>query len=103
MNCVENAKTFAEFYPLYLAEHADRNCRRLHVVGSIAALLLLTAGILSQQWLFLIVVPVVGYACAWVGHFFFEKNRPATFKRPLYSLMGDGMMLCDIARGKIKI
>jgi hypothetical protein len=48
-------------------------------------------------------VPLCGYGCAWIGHFAFEKNRPATFRHPLYSLMGDWVMFADALRGRVKV
>ena len=75
--------------------------RRLHFVGtSIAAVLLVTALVHAAPGL-IVVALLQGYAFAWVGHFFFEHNKPATFKYPLFSLMGDWRMWFDILRGKI--
>jgi hypothetical protein len=94
--------SFREFYPYYLGEHANITCRRLHVVGSSIVVLivaLVVAQVLTPWWL--LAVPVCGYGFAWVGHFFFEHNRPATFKHPLYSLMGDWVMFKDVLTGKI--
>ena len=54
----------------------------------------------TRQWLLLLALPLVGYGFAWVGHFVFEKNRPATFKYPLYSFMGDWVMLKDALMGR---
>jgi hypothetical protein len=94
-------QTFTEFYPFYLDEHANRTSRRLHFVGSsIGLVLLITAATTGNAWL----IPLSflqGYAFAWVGHFFFEHNRPATFKYPLFSFMGDWRMWWDILRGRI--
>ncbi|NQD93247.1 DUF962 domain-containing protein [Pseudomonas sp. CrR25] len=94
--------SFAEFYPYYLQEHSNPTCRRLHYVGSLLVLGILTYALASQQWLWLLAIPLAGYGCAWVGHFVFEKNRPATFQYPLYSLMGDWVMLKDAFTGRIK-
>ncbi len=93
---------FSEFYPFYLSEHQDRVNRRLHFVGSTLVIALVLFALVSQQWLWLLAVPFAGYGFAWVGHFFFEKNKPATFNHPLYSLMGDWVMYKDILTGKIK-
>ena len=93
---------FAEFYPYYLSEHADRTCRRLHFVGTALALGLLLVALFSGQWLMLLAVPVAGYAFAWIGHLVFEKNRPATFSHPWYSLMGDLVLFRDMLIGRIK-
>jgi hypothetical protein len=92
---------FREFYPFYLSEHSDRLCRRLHFVGSTLVLIVLVAAVAKQRWVWLWLCPVFGYGFAWIGHFFFEKNRPATFKHPLYSLVGDWVMYADMLRGKI--
>jgi len=94
-------QTFAEFYPFYLGEHANRISRRLHFVGSsIGLVLLLTAAATLNAWLIPLSL-LQGYAFAWVGHFFFEHNRPATFKYPLFSFMGDWRMWWDMLRGRI--
>jgi len=102
MNTHSGFSSFREFYPYYLGEHQNIICRRLHVVGSTGVLLIL-ALVLTQAlppvWLW--AVPFCGYGFAWVGHFFFEHNRPATFKHPVYSLMGDWVMYKDILKGKI--
>jgi hypothetical protein len=94
--------SFAEFYPYYLQEHSNATCRRLHYVGSLLILGVLGYALGTQQWLWLLAIPVLGYGFAWIGHFVFEKNRPATFDYPLYSLMGDWVMLKDAFTGRIK-
>jgi hypothetical protein len=93
--------SFAEFYPFYLTEHSDRTCRRLHFVGSSLALLCLFMLTATGSAWWLLVGLVCGYGFAWAGHFGFEKNKPASFKRPLYSFMGDWVMYKDIWTGKI--
>lgn len=94
--------TFAEFYPFYLAEHENLTCRRLHFIGSALILVVIGYAIYSQFWNILWALPVLGYGFAWVGHFFFEHNKPATFTYPFYSFMGDWVMFKDILTGKIK-
>lgn len=94
---------FSEFYPFYLSEHQDRVNRRLHFVGTSLVIALVLFALVTQQWLWLAVVPVAGYGFAWVGHFFFEKNKPATFNHPLYSFLGDWVMYKDILMGKVKL
>lgn len=94
-------RSFAEFYPFYLGEHSNRTCRRLHFVGSTLALACLAAVLATGQWRYLLLGLVCGYGFAWVGHFGFEKNRPASFSRPLYSFMGDWVMYSQIWRGRI--
>ncbi len=93
--------SLSEFYPFYLGEHQNRTCRRLHFVGSSLTLGCLAALVLTGQWLWLPAAFVCGYGFAWVGHFAFEKNRPATFRHPLYSFVSDWIMYKDILTGKI--
>jgi hypothetical protein len=93
--------SFAEFYPCYLEEHSHPVCRWLHYLGSLLVLVLLGYILATQQWILLWALPVIGYGFAWIGHFAFEKNRPATFKHPLYSFMGDWVMLRDALTGRI--
>jgi hypothetical protein len=93
--------SFSEFYPYYLSEHANLTCRRLHFVGSTLVLFVLAYAFATQQWAWLWLLPLIGYGFAWVGHFFFEKNKPATFKYPIYSLMGDWVMYKDILTRRI--
>jgi hypothetical protein len=93
--------TLAEFYPFYLAEHQNLTCRRLHFVGSSLVLGCLAALILTGQWFWLPMAFLCGYGFAWVGHFAFEKNKPATFKHPFYSFVSDWIMYKDILTGKI--
>lgn len=97
----EGFDSFAEFYPYYLGEHSDRACRRLHVAGTAGVIALLAYVLLTRNWWALLLLPVVGYGFAWVGHFFFEHNKPATFKHPLYSLIGDFAMFRDVLTGRI--
>lgn len=93
--------SFAEFYPFYLGEHANRTSRRLHVVGTSVGLLQLPLALFTGNPSWLLSGFATGYAFAWVGHFFFEKNTPATFKHPLYSLRGDFTMARDVLAGRI--
>lgn len=95
-------RSFAEFYPYYLQEHSNSVCRRLHYVGSLLVLGALGYALATQQWLWLLALPFAGYGFAWIGHFAFEKNRPATFQYPLYSFIGDWVMLKDAFTGRIK-
>ncbi|MES2909954.1 MAG: Mpo1-like protein [Pseudomonadota bacterium] len=96
-------QSFAEFYPFYLTEHSDLTCRRLHFVGSTLTLACVVALVVTRNPLWILAALLCGYGFAWVGHFGFEKNRPASFKRPLYSFMGDWAMYRDIWTGKVKI
>jgi hypothetical protein len=93
--------TFAEFYPFYLTEHSNRSCRRLHFVGSSLALVCLVMLVVTRNPWWLLYGLICGYGFAWAGHFAFEKNKPASFKQPLYSFMGDWRMYWQILTGKI--
>ncbi|MFL0796949.1 MAG: DUF962 domain-containing protein [Cellvibrionaceae bacterium] len=93
--------TFSEFYPFYRSEHSDRTCRRLHFIGSFLALFILGYVIYSGELIWIFPGLVVGYAFAWIGHFFFEHNKPATFQYPFYSFMGDWVMFKDMLTGKL--
>ncbi|MFO1495389.1 MAG: DUF962 domain-containing protein [Lysobacterales bacterium] len=94
--------SFAEFYPYYLREHSHPTCRRLHFIGSWCVLAVLAIAVLSANPWWLLGMPLVGYGFAWVGHFFFERNKPATFRYPLWSLWGDWVMFKDILIGRIR-
>jgi hypothetical protein len=96
-------RTFGEFYPFYLSEHGNRMSRRLHFIGTSIALPLAVAAVATQIWWLLAVALVQGYAFAWVGHFFFEHNKPATFKYPGFSLMGDWRLWWEILSGKLRL
>lgn len=91
---------FREFYPFYLSEHSNLVCRRLHFIGSWGVLALAATAVLSLNPWWLLAALFCGYGFAWVGHFFFEKNRPATFKYPLWSLMGDFRLFFETVTGK---
>ncbi len=86
--------SFAEFYPYYLSEHKNRTSRRLHFCGTLAVLSIAACVLFG-------VINVCGYGFAWLGHFVFEKNRPATFQHPFYSLAGDFVMFKDMLIGRI--
>lgn len=101
----EAAKTYnsvAEFYPFYLSQHESRTNRRLHFIGTTIVIALFLAAMISGNYLLLILLPVAGYGFAWVGHFAFEKNKPATFTYPFYSLACDFVMYKDMLTGRIK-
>jgi hypothetical protein len=93
--------TYAEFWPRYLAAHADPRTRALHYLGTAAGLLMLVASLVTRAWWWLIVAPVAGYACAWTGHFVFEHNKPETFGHPLWSLYSDFRMLFLFLAGRL--
>jgi hypothetical protein len=94
-------KTFRDFYPYYLSEHRNTTCRVLHFIGSWLVLGALATAIVTGNAWWYAAIPLAGYGCAWVGHFFFEKNRPATFTYPLYSFAGDWVMFAQLLVGKI--
>ena len=94
-------RTFAEFYPYYLGEHSNRICRRLHFVGSTLVLVCLAMLMATGRAQYILYALLCGYGFAWIGHFVFEKNRPATFKRPIYSFIGDWVMYKDLWTGKL--
>jgi hypothetical protein len=93
--------SFAEFYPYYLAEHANRTCRRLHFVGTSLVIGCLVALVASGNPWWIAAALACGYGFAWIGHFFFEHNRPATFRHPFYSFVGDWAMYRDMLAGRI--
>jgi hypothetical protein len=92
---------FRDFYPYYLSQHRDPTCRRLHVVGTFLVLLLAGTAAVTGSWRLLLVMPAVGYGLAWIGHFAFERNQPATFRHPWYSLLGDLALFRDVLLGRI--
>jgi hypothetical protein len=95
--------SFRDFYPYYLGEHRDARCRRLHVIGSTLVLLAIVLALALRDLRWLWFAPLAGYGCAWIGHYAYEKNRPATFRHPLYSLMGDWVMYWQVLRGKVRL
>ncbi|MEZ5007419.1 MAG: DUF962 domain-containing protein [Chitinophagales bacterium] len=85
-----------DFYPFYLTEHSNFVCRSLHFIGTSIVITLFIVVIVTQKWWLMAFMPVAGYGFAWFGHFAFEKNKPAAFKQPLYSLASDFKMFWDI-------
>jgi hypothetical protein len=96
-------KSFKEFYPFYLSQHENRTCRRLHFAGTSLVIVTLLYSVSNRKLKLLLACPCFGYGFAWIGHAFFEKNKPATFKYPIYSFMGDWVMYYDILRGKVAV
>lgn len=92
--------SFSEFYPVYLSEHSNRICRELHFAGSTLALFFVGALLLTGNLWWLLAALVSGYGFAWIGHFAFEKNQPASFKHPIYSFMGDWVMYWQMLTGQ---
>jgi hypothetical protein len=95
-------QSLKEFYPYYLSEHQHPTSRILHFVGTGLVLVVLGLAIALENYSWLAGIPVLGYGFAWVGHFFFEKNKPATFTYPFYSLASDFLLFFDLLRGKEK-
>lgn len=96
-------QSLKEFYPFYLDQHQDPTSRMLHFVGTGFVILLFFWSLFTLTWWGFLLVPLVGYGFAWVGHYFFEKNKPATFQYPGYSLASDFKLFFDILTGKEKI
>lgn len=96
-------KNYSEFYRFYLTEHRNIMSRRLHAAGSSIGIYFFTQAIRQRKAKYVLYGLVSGYACAWVGHFVFEKNKPASFKQPLYSFISDWRMLSDILRGDLSL
>ena len=92
--------TFAEFYPRYLREHSRRGTRVLHFMGTSLFILLAVAAVFTGRLGLLGAGIVAAYGLAWVGHFFVEHNRPATFQHPWFSLLGDFRLYGDLWRGR---
>jgi len=95
-------KTFSEFWPYYLGEHRLPRNRILHYIGTFLSGVILILMLLTQYWWLIPLVLVAGYGPAWVGHFFLEKNRPATFTYPLWSLAADYKMFYYALTGRLK-
>jgi len=93
-------KSLKEFYPYYLSEHTNTTSRVLHFIGTGLVVLAFFTGFLFHEWRFFLAMPILGYGFAWVGHFFFEKNKPATFEYPGYSLASDFILFYDLLTGK---
>ncbi|WP_026899230.1 DUF962 domain-containing protein [Daejeonella oryzae] len=91
-----------QFYPFYLDQHRNSRSRILHFIGTGLVILLIPASLLLNKLWLLLLIPFVGYGFAWMGHYFFEKNKPATFQYPGYSLASDFILFWDLLRGKQK-
>ena len=101
---MEPKKTFAsvkEFYPFYLTEHLNTVCRSLHLIGTTLVIALAITGVYTLNWEYFALMPVAGYGFAWIGHFFFEKNKPAAFGNPFYSLASDLIMYWHAVSGQL--
>ena len=100
---MERYKTFKEFYPYYINEHENKYTKLLHFIGTSVGIFFLIIFLTSFEFMYLLFALISGYAFAWIGHFFIEKNKPATFKYPFYSFIGDHKMFIEILQGKHKI
>ena len=94
-------KSFAEFWPFYVTEHSKQGTRILHLIGTTTSIALLIYLIASGRWWLFPLAFIPGYGCAWLAHFLIEKNRPATFKYPLWSFLADYKMIAMMITGKI--
>ncbi len=95
--------SLAAFYPYYLSQHQNGVCRALHLIGTLLVTLLFWFGALtSNLWVWL-ALPVIGYGPAWLGHYVFEKNKPATFGHPGMSLLCDWLMAKDMLIGRVPL
>jgi len=94
---------FKDFYPYYLSEHSHKTTKLLHFIGTSISLYFLFSFFRTFDFIYIILSLLSGYGFAWVSHFFIEKNKPATFKYPFYSFIGDHLMFIEIIMGKHKI
>ncbi|GAB5459693.1 MAG: DUF962 domain-containing protein [Henriciella sp.] len=94
-------QNYAEFWPFYLQEHARPATRNIHYLGTALVILIAAYAVLTQTWLLLLAMPVAGYFFAWIGHAFIERNRPATFTHPLWSLISDFRMFALWITGRL--
>ncbi len=98
---VERYKTYSAFFDFYLGEHSQPATRVLHYIGSICGIAALVLTLWLKQPLWIPIGLVAGYGCAWIAHFFIEHNRPATFKYPLWSFIGDYHMFTLMLTGQL--
>jgi len=98
----ERYQSFAEFWPFYLSEHSRPWTRLLHLIGTAGAIATMIYVIAMSKWYLLFLCLIPGYGGAWLAHFLVEKNRPATFKYPLWSFMGDCKMIALMLTGRMR-
>ena len=101
MNTADRYRSFSEFWPFYLSEHSQPATRWVHLIGTTAGIALLIYLIAIGRWWLFFLGFVPGYGSAWLAHFLIEKNRPATFKYPLWSFMGDYKMIALMLTGRM--
>ena len=101
MSTQKEYQSFKTFYPYYLGQHSAKSNRVLHFIGTSLLIIFFILGVFLNKWWLFALIPATGYGFAWVGHFFIEKNKPATFTYPLYSLAADFVMFWDILTGRI--
>ncbi len=94
-------RSFAEFWPYYLGEHSRPATRNLHFAGTLAAVAIAAYAAVRGEWMLMWLVPLASYGAAWGAHFLIERNRPATFRYPLWSLRGDFRMLALWLSGRL--
>lgn len=95
-------KRFVDFWPAYVRAHQDARNRKMHFLGTGGALIILMAAIMTRQWLLLLAVPIWGYGWAWIGHFYYERNRPAAFGSPIWAFRGDLRMFILMLFGAMR-
>jgi hypothetical protein len=100
---MERYTNFNDFYPYYLSEHSNKTTKLLHFIGTTIAIYLYARFFMTFNFMYLLYSLLAGYGFAWIGHFFVEKNKPATFKYPFWSFIGDHKMYFEILQGKHKI
>ena len=94
-------ESLEDFYPHYLREHSKPLTRTFHFIGTALVILMAISALIYQNWWFLALMPIAGYSFAWMSHLFIEKNKPATFKHPLYSLASDFIMFWHMITNQI--
>jgi hypothetical protein len=99
MQIPSDLKTFQAFWPYYVRDHLNATNRRLHVMGTGLSLIVLGTCLTQGLWIWLWVPFLIGYSFAWLGHFKFERNKPATYEYPWYSLRADVRLLHLTLRG----
>jgi len=95
--------SFNQFYPYYLSEHSKSGTKIFHFIGTALVIIYIILFCVYLNFFYFLLIPISGYGFAWFSHFLIEKNKPATFKYPLYSLRGDFLMFWHIIIGRVKI